>query len=241
MSAESEPSGTSPSGTGPAGTGPPGKAGASEPDYGIDLTSERLIFFSDAVVAIAITLLAFTLPSLPAGTSNTTNSYLWRALSDKGTVYLAFLISFVVIGSHWRSHHRLFRAVERLEPGVTTLNMIWLFLIVVQPYATRVLGGNGAYGVRFSFYAIIQVATLLCFMLMAHRMRSLGLRYEDPAVAADLDLRTLTFAAMFALSIPLAFVTHWAYLCWLAAPLVNRAVLRLHHALARSDRTAGPG
>jgi hypothetical protein len=67
-------------------------------------------------------------------------------------------------------------------------------------------------------------------MLMAHRMLRLGLRHEEPSVAADYDLRTVVFAAMFAISIPLAFVTHWAYLCWLAAPLLARAVLVLRHA-----------
>jgi TMEM175 potassium channel family protein len=220
-------------------TKPTEETGSGERDYGADLTTERLIFFSDAVVAIAITLLAFTLPSLPVGTSATTNSDVWHSLTGHGSAYLAFVISFVVIGSHWRSHHRLFRSVQRLDPTITTLNMIWLFLIVVQPYATRVLGGNGAYGVRFSFYAIVQVATLLCFMQMAHRMRRLGLRSEDPATAADNDLRTVTFMAMFSISVPLSFVTHWAYLCWLAAPVVLRVALTLRHARDGRDNEDG--
>jgi uncharacterized membrane protein len=201
-----------------------------------ELTTERLIFFSDAVVAIAITLLAFALPSLPTGTSTTSNSALLHSLSGKGSAYLAFLISFVVIGSHWRSHHRLFLAVQRLDPVVTTMNMIWLFLIVIQPFATRVLAGNGAFGVRFSFYAIIQIATLSCFMVMYHRMRRMGQVHEDAAKATDNDRRLVIFMVMFAVSIPLSFVTHWAYLCWVAASGAIRAEGAVR--LARSRRNS---
>jgi uncharacterized membrane protein len=216
-------------------TGPAEEPGPGEGELEAELTNERLIFFSDAVVAIAITLLAFALPTLPAGTSTTSNADLLHSLSGKGSAYLAFLISFVVIGSHWRSHHRLFLAVQRLDPVVTTMNMVWLFLIVIQPFATRVLAGNGAFGVRFSFYAIIQVATLSCFMLMYHRMRRIGQVREDAAKATDNDRRLAIFMVMFAVSIPLSFVTHWAYLCWVAASAVIRAEGALRLARARRN------
>jgi uncharacterized membrane protein len=180
-----------------------------------EITTERLIFFSDAVVAIAITLLAFALP-VPTGSH--ADSML-RSFSHHESAYLAFVISFLVIGSHWRSHHRLFRSVERLDPAVTTLNMTWLFLIIIQPFATRVLGGNGYFPLSFSFYAVIQVATLLCFLQMSRLMR----RLRATPDATDNDLRLFTFVALFAVSIPLSFVTTWAYLCWLAAPFISKA------------------
>ncbi len=198
-----------------------------------EITTERLIFFSDAVVAIAMTLLAFALP-VPSG--STTHALLQSVRHEKGA-YLAFVISFLVIGSHWRSHHRLFRSVERLEPAVAALNMAWLFLIVIQPFATRVLGGNGAFGLRFSFYAFIQVTTLLCFLQMARLMRRLRAE-PDPA---DNDARLLTFAALFAVSIPISFVPvvgNWAYLCWLAAPALIRAQQRLRRIRSRPDQAA---
>jgi uncharacterized membrane protein len=212
----------------------PGEAG-----FEVEFTAERLIFFSDAVVAIAITLLAFELPlPLPNATNATTDAQLLDALPGKGTAYLAFLIGFVVIGSHWRAHHRLFRSVTRLDPVVTTLNMVWLFLIVIQPVATRVLAGNGAFGVRFSFYAAIQVATLLCFLLMTRRvrrLRSLRAAAEDSPAG---DMRLMAAVAMFAVSIPLAFETHWAYLCWLAAPAAVRAEQWLRRLRSGADQAA---
>ena len=73
----------------------------------------------------------------------------------------------MVIGGHWRSHHRLFRYVYRLDSRIITLNMIWLLMIVIIPFATRLLSGGGGFGVRFSLYAIIQVLTVLTFLLMS--------------------------------------------------------------------------
>jgi uncharacterized membrane protein len=196
-----------------------GQSGQTEqPDTGHgreEITTERLIFFSDAVVAIAITLLAFALP-VPTGPNARS---MLQSFAHHDIAYLAFVISFLVIGSHWRSHHRLFRSVERLDPAVTTLNMIWLFLIVVQPFATRVLGGNGDFGLSFSFYAVVQVATLLCFLQMTLVMQRLR---AEPAAPGS-HTRVWIFVALFAVSIPLSFVTHFAYLCWLAAPFASKA------------------
>lgn len=203
----------------PPVTGQTGQTGEPEEGRGTEeITTERLIFFSDAVVAIAITLLAF---ALPVPTGNSARAML-HSFSHHESAYLAFVISFLVIGSHWRSHHRLFRSVERLDPAVTTLNMAWLFLIIIQPFATRVLGGNGYFPISFSFYAVIQVATLLCFLQMARLMQ----RLRAERGSADSHTRTLIFVALFAVSIPLSFVTHLAYLCWLAAPFVSKALER---------------
>jgi uncharacterized membrane protein len=59
--------------------------------------AERLVFFSDAVVTIAITLLALELPVPECAT----NSELFRALAGNRDEYLAFGVSFAVIWSHW--------------------------------------------------------------------------------------------------------------------------------------------
>ena len=83
------------------------------------ISAERLIFFSDAVAAIAMTLLAFTL-KVPPGTSD--HAILQSMFQSTYRLsYLEFLISFVVIGNHWRSHHRLFRYVSRLDSRIITL------------------------------------------------------------------------------------------------------------------------
>ena len=200
-------------------------------------SAERMIFFTDAVVAIAITLLALGLP-LPHGSSN---SELLRSIRARESEYLAFAISFLVIGSYWRLHHRLFRFVARLSGRLMTLNMIWLFFIVVIPFAARVLAGSNGFGVRFSLYALVQVLIALTSLGLMRLLRTDGLlRPSAPPAPPHGSLRLLTVAVMFAASIPVAFFTPYAYLCWIAAPLAANLMRRarvLRMAAAARGRT----
>lgn len=188
------------------------------------ISAERLVFFSDAVVAIAITLLALNLPDV--GGRN--NPEVLRSMGRATDAYLPFLISFVVIAAHWRAHHRLYEFVARLDSRLITINMVWLLMIIITPYATRVLsGGNSSEGfaVRFSFYAVIQVVTMVTFVLMRRHIREGRLlRPGAPPVRAD-DFGLLAVAAAFAVSIPVAFIPgvgEWAYVVWVVPVLVAR-------------------
>jgi uncharacterized membrane protein len=122
--------------------------------------TDRLTLFSDAVAAIAITLLAIDLP-VPDG-SNVAE--LWSQVRDNDGHYAAFLISFTAIAAAWSSHHDLFRYVKRTDARLRSLNMAWLFTIVVTPFATRLLTASAhptptldTHALRFGFYALIQM------------------------------------------------------------------------------------
>jgi len=197
----------------------------------VDLVSaERMVFFSDAVVAIAITLLALVLPVPPHLTTKTPNVQTFKDIWAYRDAYLAFLISFVVIANHWRSHHRLYRDVTRLDRRVISANMFWLLLIVITPWATRLIAGNGGFGARFSIYAVIQVLTILTFLAMSrHIRRGHLLRPGAPTPTSRVDdAAYLAVAATFAVSIPVAVVynTEWAFAIWVASVFTARAVRR---------------
>jgi uncharacterized membrane protein len=203
-------------------------AGTVNDDPGVEASAaERVVFFSDAVVAIAITLLALALP-VPRGTDSTTNGQLLDTLGKHWPEYFAFLISFVVIGNHWAAHRRTFRYAHRLNRQVTSVNMLWLLMMILTPFATRVLSGNGGFGVRFTLYALVQAIAAACLFLM-NRELSRGdlLRPDAPASARHPDyVASLAIVAMFLVSIPVAFVTAWAFALWVAVPLLIRLVRR---------------
>jgi uncharacterized membrane protein len=201
---------------------------ASEVEF---ISAERLIFFSDAVVAIAMTLLAFSLPLPHHIASPASDKTVWDAVWAGRTDYLTFLISFVVIANHWRLHHRLFRFVYRLDARIITLNMVWLLMIVIIPFTTKLISGAGGFGIRFAVYATIQVLTVLTFLLMSRHIRASDLLRADapPAGRPTDDVGLLTVAAMFAISIPVAFVPRlgqWAFVFWVASAPAARAVRR---------------
>jgi uncharacterized membrane protein len=209
----------------------------SQADEGpaVDLvSSERMVFFSDAVVAIAITLLALVLPVPPHLTSKTSNLQTFQDIwaSPNRDAYLAFLISFAVIANHWRSHHRLYRDVARLDRPIISINMFWLLLIVVTPFATRLIAGNGGFGARFTIYAVIQVLTILTVLAMSRHIRRGHLLRPSAAAPTSRvdDAVYLAVAATFAVSIPVALATdsQWTFAIWVASVFIARAVRRVY-------------
>lgn len=218
--------------------GPPAARPAGDEPEVEAKAAERVVFFSDAVVAIAITLLALALP-LPAATDGTTNHQFLDALWGDRDGYLAFLISFVVIGNHWAVHRRMFRYVNRLNGTVIRLDMIWLLMMIITPFATRVLTGNGGFGVRFTIYTLVQVIASTCLLLMSREIRDKDLMRTDAPESArhPENSHTLTLIVVFLISIPVAFVAgQWAFALWVAIPALGRVLRRL-----RREPVARPG
>jgi uncharacterized membrane protein len=182
------------------------------------------MLFTDAVVAIAITLLALELPA-PEGDTNTA---LWHSVTHARPEYQSFLISFLVIWAHWSGHRHVFRSVSGLDRVLSALNAMWLLTVVIIPFATKVLAGDGGFQLRFGFYALVQTLTSVLFGLMAWYARRAGLYAEGtpPRHATRTLVRSGIVAVCFAVSIPVALVSHWAYLCWLAVPCITSLVMR---------------
>jgi len=208
----------------------------SVPEYEARAT-DRLLLFSDAVVAIAITLLALELP-VPTGNSV---HKLWVSARHEDGHYLAFLISFLVISVAWSHHHDVFRYVERVDPRLRQLNMGWLLMIILTPFATRLLtasghGTVGTHALRFGFYALLEVLTTALLLAMVHWMKSH--RLLDPAAPADVtdvDWQSYGFMIGFGLSIPVFFATENAWVLWVVMPFlfgrIHSRQRRRHRAL----------
>lgn len=100
--------------------------------------AERVVFFTDAVVAIAMTLLILPLMESVSEASGEGDATHW--LGEHFGQLLAFVLSFVIIGQFWLTHHRYFKHVERLTQSMVVLNFVWLFTIVWLPIPTAMTG-----------------------------------------------------------------------------------------------------
>ena len=100
-----------------------------------DSALERIIFFSDAVIAIAITLLAINL-KIPQSADG---HFSMQALRDSAPSFAAFLISFLSIGHFWTIHHRIFNNASGYDPQLMWLNLFWLICITLLPFSTMIL------------------------------------------------------------------------------------------------------
>ena len=101
---------------------------------------ERLTYFSDAVIAIAVTLLV--LPLVDEASSDRASS-LQALLDESGGEPFVFVLSFVVICRFWLVHHDMFRTLRTFDGRLFWLNALWLLSIVVLPYATELIGQPG--------------------------------------------------------------------------------------------------
>lgn len=115
-----------------------------------ELPFERLVFFSDAIVAIAITLLALELKiDIPEG-----QSIHFADLLKPWHHYLAFFLSFVNIAGFWNTHHRLFMVIKKMDERSKWYNMSWLFFIVTLPFSTGVLSDHFSDNAAVFLYAL---------------------------------------------------------------------------------------
>jgi uncharacterized membrane protein len=120
---------------------------------GRGLGFERLVFFSDAVFAIAITLLIIDvrLPELPP---NLSEDAVREALGDLVPKVFAYVLSFATIGLYWLAHWRRFRYIARVDERLVGLNLVLLGLIAFIPFPTTLMGDQGDHIVSVVIYAI---------------------------------------------------------------------------------------
>jgi uncharacterized membrane protein len=104
------------------------------------LQLERIILFSDAVFAIAITLLVIEIkvPSLHG--SEASDAALLHELFLLVPKFVGFLVSFLLIGIYWTRHHFLFGYLTDYTAKLIRLNLLFLLSIVLMPFSTGIFG-----------------------------------------------------------------------------------------------------
>lgn len=134
----------------------------------------RVVGFSDAVFAFAITLLVLKL-DLPQVQHELANTQLFKALLDLWPQYLSNIISFIVIGMFWVSHHRLLRVVKRFDMTFIWLNLILLMGISFIPFPTDLLGEYGDTRIAVAFYyltlSFVGILQLVIWMYASYNRR----------------------------------------------------------------------
>jgi uncharacterized membrane protein len=143
-------------------------------------SASRLVAFTDAVVAIAITLLVLPLADLVADGAKEKLSAQELIADHKWQIY-SFLLSFVVIARLWLSHHQLFEKIGRDSRWLLRWNMLWLLFIVVLPFPTEMTAVFNGDRFTVGFYIAVVLASEICLAAMEF------LVYRDPELATEPD------------------------------------------------------
>jgi len=172
----------------------------------------RIVAFSDGVFAIAITLLVLSL-----NVDDLNRDDLWRGIWDLRENFLAYGISFAVIGRFWLVHHRFFGEVTAFDGRLLALNMLYLAFIVLIPFSSQLLGDFGGETPSVVVYAVNLIACIVVGAWMFLYAQGAGLTLAKAESRRASIVRAGYIAAVFLLSIPVAFVAPgWAPVLWLA-------------------------
>ena len=168
----------------------------------------RLELFSDAVFAIAITLLVLEL-KVPEHEAVQAAGGLGKALVLEIPRFYAYLISFTVIGNYWMVHHRMFRYLRRCDEGLVALNLLLLFFVAFLPFPVALFGTYRREWLAIGWYVVSLLLTGLSLNLVwwyAAGPRRLVVAELDRRVAAYVQFRAAAIPLLFTISLPFAFV-----------------------------------
>ncbi len=166
---------------------------------------ERLILFSDAVFAIAITLLVIEIRVPEIHKSDNFNSDLIQVLKEKTPEFFGFILSFAVIGQFWVSHHRLFGYIESYNGTLLWLNLHMLFWIVLVPFSSSLNSRYGGSDFVWMCYSLnmfmIGMALYFIWKYIGNPTNNLSAISLDKRIRKMSSTRSLAIAFIFSLGI----------------------------------------
>jgi TMEM175 potassium channel family protein len=204
----------------------------------------RLIAFTDAVIAIAMTLLVLPLVEIGTDLDPTSESSVWDVLRDHQSEIAAFVISFLVAWGLWRSHHQMMDGFRGYDTAIVMWHLVWLFTIVLLAFTTQLLNAGDLYsrGAPALYIGNLLLSSIALTGINWHGHRRPALLAEDND-PADFDVVD-SFSTVVVLVLCLVLVLIWPPLgAWpLLLLLVDGPIVSLLKRVRRrsSDRTAIP-
>ncbi len=179
--------------------------GKDEPETG--LSFERVVFFSDAVFAIVITLLVLEL-KVPHLTEHT-ESALRHALFELLPRVAGFVVSFLIVGLMWIEHHRIFRYIADYDTGLLWRNLLLLLCISFVPFPTALFSENFWSRMAFILYTASfgGVATAKLLIWRHAAARNLLKPEVTPELERRIARRSLAVPIACAIAIALSFIS----------------------------------
>ena len=166
------------------------------------MNTTRLEAFSDAVIAIALTIMVLEL-KIPHGAD-------FEALQPLLPIFLSYVLSFVYLGIYWNNHHHMLQATRKVNGKVLWANLHLLFWLSLVPFVTGWMGENHFAPLPMAIYGIV----LLCSAIAYTILQSVIVHHdhEENALLAEAvgsDFKGKVSMVLYVAAIPLAFVNQW--------------------------------
>lgn len=177
------------------------------------MSKGRLEAFSDGVLAIIMTIMVLELtpPHEP------TLAALGSLLPTLGN----YLLSFVFVGIYWNNHHHLCQVIHQVDGRVLWANLHLLFWLSLIPFANVWLGESGFAAWPVAFYGVVLFLAGVAYYILTHRLIALHGRDSKLASAVGSDSKGIISVVIYAVAVPLAFVSAWlAYALYILVAVI---------------------
>jgi len=165
------------------------------------VTTARLEAFSDAVIAIIITIMVLEL-RVPHGTE-------LSDLREVAPVFLVYVLSFVNLAIYWNNHHHLMVLTERINGKILWANVHLLFWLSLVPFTTGWMGENEFAPLPTAIYGVDLLLAAIAYYLLQTAIVSEQGSDSNLARAVGRDLKGKASPLLYTAGIALSFVTGW--------------------------------
>jgi uncharacterized membrane protein len=179
------------------------------------MSKSRTEAFTDAVIAIILTILVLELPEVHGDK--------FHALMEMREVFIAYVISFAMLVIYWTNHHHMFQLIDRVNGKVLWLNNIFIFLISLFPFATRWVGDYwNSRDPQLTYSVLVLVVNIVWYFLERQLMHENSNKNHVAEILGDnrKNIRTIclnSIAVIAAFILPILGITINAFvlLLWL--------------------------
>jgi uncharacterized membrane protein len=163
------------------------------------MSKGRLEAFSDGVIAVIITIMVLELrtPQQPDP----------EALRPLLPVLLSYAISFVFVGIYWSNHHHMLQAVCFVNGSILWANLHLLFWLSLTPFVTSWMGATNFAAWPVAIYGVVLLLTAVAYTILARVLIAHHGADSSLAIALGSDFKGKLSMLIYAIAIPIAFVS----------------------------------
>ncbi len=165
------------------------------------MTKTRLEAFSDAVIAIAITIMALEL-KVPHGAD-------WGAIRPLAPLLTSYVLSFAFLGIYWNNHHHMLHAADRIDGKILWANLHLLFWLSLFPFGTHWMGESGYAPLPTAVYGVVLLMAAVAYLILQNAIIALHGPDSRLAAAVGRDAKGKLSALLYVVAIPMAFAARW--------------------------------
>lgn len=166
------------------------------------MTKTRLEAFSDAVIAIIITIMVLELKVPHEGG--------WEALKPLWPVFVSYALSFINLGIYWGNHHHLVHTIKEVRGGILWANLHLLFWLSLVPFATAWMGESHFEKTTVAIYALLADLCGISYYILLLVIRKCNPHNQSLLQVLHKQSRKgMLSCILYTLAIPAAFVQTW--------------------------------